>query len=48
MWTFPCEQELNISISIGGVKYPVHPLDTSSKDLGFNDANGNFVCVGTV
>jgi len=47
MWTFPCEQELNISLSIGGVKYPVHPLDTSSKDLGFNDAKGNFVCVGT-
>jgi len=47
LWTFPCEQELNISISIGGVKYPVHPLDTSSKDLGFNDANGKPVCVGT-
>jgi len=46
-WTFPCEQELNISISVGGVKYPVHPLDTSSKDLGFTDANGQFVCVGT-
>lgn len=48
MWTLPCEQELNISISIGGVKYPVHPLDTSSKDLGFKDDKGNFVCVGTV
>jgi len=47
LWTFPCAQELNISISIGGFKYPIHPLDTSSKDLGFNDANGNFVCVGT-
>lgn len=47
LWTFPCEQELNISISIGGVKYPVHPLDTSSKDIGFNDTNGQFVCAGT-
>jgi len=46
LWTFPCEQELNISISIGGSKFPVHPLDTSSKDLGFTDANGNFVCIG--
>jgi hypothetical protein len=48
LWTFPCEQELNISFAIGGYKYPVHPLDTSSKDLGFDDANGNFVCIGTV
>lgn len=48
LWTFPCEQELNISMSVGGQKYPIHPLDTSSKDLGFKDANGNFVCVGTV
>ena len=48
LWTFSCDQELNISFSIGGYKYPVHPLDTSSKDLGFTDADGNFVCVGTV
>ena len=30
MWFVPCGQELNISVVMGGVTFPVHPLDTSS------------------
>jgi hypothetical protein len=48
LWMIPCAQELNISLSIGGVKYPVHPLDASSSDFNMKDDKGNTICVGTV
>lgn len=47
VWTIPCGQILNISFSFGGVKIPIHPLDTSSSDFHLTDSNGNTVCVGT-
>jgi hypothetical protein len=48
LWTLPCDQEVNLTIVIGGQKYPVHPLDTVSSDFNATDANGNPTCVGTV
>ncbi|TDL23434.1 acid protease [Rickenella mellea] len=27
VWTYPCDYELNVSFKLGGVSYPVHPLD---------------------
>ncbi|EJU02738.1 acid protease [Dacryopinax primogenitus] len=46
-WTVPCNQYLNISVVMGGVTFPVHPLDTISSDFGLKDINGNTVCLGT-
>ncbi|KAF8524419.1 acid protease [Hysterangium stoloniferum] len=47
VWLVPCDQEVNLTIVIGGQKYPVHPLDTVSSDLNATNANGDTVCVGT-
>jgi hypothetical protein len=41
-WTLPCDAELNLSISLGGRWYPVHPLDVN---FSFE---GNTVCTGGV
>jgi len=43
VWTFPCDVEVNISLSIGGVTFPVHPLD-SSMDWTENDET---ICLGS-
>lgn len=48
VWTIPCGQELNISFKLGGVTFPVHPLDTSSSDFAMTNSKGETVCVGTV
>ncbi|KAG6887509.1 hypothetical protein C0995_014741 [Termitomyces sp. Mi166 len=45
-WTVPCGQYLNISVSFGGVQYPVHPLDTVDDNFNAKDASGNRVCIG--
>ncbi|KAH9969732.1 aspartic peptidase A1 [Russula dissimulans] len=44
MWYVPCDQYLNIALSFGGVKYPIHPLDVVSNDLSSSDSNG--LCQG--
>jgi hypothetical protein len=28
-WLIPCSQEVNITFKMGGVRYPVHPLDVA-------------------
>jgi len=33
-WELPCDQILNATFTIGGVKYPIHPLDLSLKFNG--------------
>ena len=43
-WKFPCDVEVNLTFSIGGVKYPIHPLDTS---LDWSE-NGTTFCIGSV
>ncbi len=43
LWMVPCDQELNISFTFGGVKMPVHPLDVVSSDFNL----GSY-CPGTV
>ena len=43
-WRFPCDVEVNLTFSIGGVKYPIHPLDTS---LDWSE-NGTDFCIGSV
>lgn len=43
-WMFPCEVEVNITFRIGGVSYPIHPLDASLKW----SANGTEFCIGSV
>lgn len=40
-WTVPCDALINVTFVFGGVKIPVHPLDTSM-------ANGTSACVGSV
>ncbi|TDL23431.1 acid protease [Rickenella mellea] len=27
IWTYPCDYELNVSLKLGGISYPVHSLD---------------------
>jgi len=50
-WTVPCNAELNISFSFGGVQIPIHPLDASltSADLNISEFNlGNELgCIGS-
>lgn len=48
VWTVPCGQELNITFKLGGIEYPIHPLDTVSSDFNVVDPTGKPVCVGTV
>lgn len=43
-WKFPCDAEVNLTFTIGGVKYPIHPLDTS---LNWSE-NGTDFCIGSV
>ncbi|KAF9793025.1 acid protease [Thelephora terrestris] len=42
-WSIPCDAEVNLTFIIGGVQYPIHPLDTS---LSWN-ANGTDFCIGS-
>jgi hypothetical protein len=42
VWVIPCDREVNITLVIGGVRYPIHPLDTSLL------VPGNTMCFGTV
>ena len=46
VYTVPCEVELNVTFVFGNVSLPIHPLDTSSDDLGRRDANGDPICLG--
>ncbi|KAI0804711.1 aspartic peptidase domain-containing protein [Irpex lacteus] len=46
-WTVPCLSSTNVSFSIGGLDYPIHPLDLTIAAATFDDdeqANGT-VCV---
>jgi len=45
VWTFDCDVEVNISISIGNKLFPIHPLDLSRQA---KDNNGNPLCFGTI
>lgn len=46
VYTVPCEVELNVTFKFGNISIPIHPLDTSSDDLGRKDANGDPLCLG--
>jgi hypothetical protein len=48
IWMIPCDIEVNLTFSIGGVKFPVHPLDVSNDDFNTVDSSGNHVCLGSV
>ncbi|KAG8753314.1 hypothetical protein FRC12_011584 [Ceratobasidium sp. 428] len=43
-WVVPCDQEVNIGLSIGGRRFPMHPLDVISPSLTSTD---NRTCYGT-
>jgi len=43
-WMFPCDIEVNLTFLIGGVQYPIHPLDTS---LTWSQDNGTQFCIGS-
>jgi len=43
-WVVDCTAELNVSFKIGGVTYPIHPLDVTQPQT---DDNGNSYCFGT-
>ena len=47
VWTVPCDQLINLTFTLGGVQYPIHPLDVSSSDFNMVSSTGNPVCVGT-
>lgn len=38
-WRIPCDYELNVSFVLGGVKYPIHPLDLTVPEKV--DSSGN-------
>lgn len=44
-WVIDCDAELNVSFKIGGVTYPIHPLDVTQTQT---DDSGNTYCFGTV
>jgi len=46
VWYVPCGQYINIAISFGGVRLPIHPLDVVNNDLSSADSNG--LCQGPV
>jgi len=46
IYVVPCEAELNVSFVFGGVKIPIHPLDTVTDSLDKTDALGNPICIG--
>ena len=46
-WQLPCNVEINITFKFGGVRFPIHPLDTNAV-LDGTDANGNSICYGAV
>jgi hypothetical protein len=29
IWIVPCDVEVNITVKIGGISFPVHPLDAT-------------------
>ncbi|KAI0299635.1 aspartic peptidase domain-containing protein [Multifurca ochricompacta] len=43
VWTFDCDQAPNVTISLGGQLYPVHPLDSSRV---FIEDNNKTICFG--
>jgi hypothetical protein len=45
IWVIPCDAEINITFKIGGLTYPVHPLDTNSDALTSSDGE---TCIGAV
>jgi len=45
LWVVPCSQELNITFVIGGMSYPIHPMDAIVELAGDNGAP---LCVGAV
>ncbi|THV03006.1 acid protease [Dendrothele bispora CBS 962.96] len=52
-WIVPCDIEVNITWKIGGVRYPIHPLDATLKPsiMGMPDgsvvnSNGDECCIG--
>ena len=45
-WLIPCQQEVNLTFTIGGQNFPIHPFDTGM--LGAADASGNALCQGAV
>jgi hypothetical protein len=43
-WVVDCDAELNVSFKLGGVTYPIHPLDVTRTQT---DDSGNTYCYGT-
>ncbi|CUA69158.1 hypothetical protein RSOLAG22IIIB_03837 [Rhizoctonia solani] len=43
-WVVPCDQEINLGLTIGGRRFPIHPLDIASPSLSSSD---NTTCYGT-
>jgi len=44
VWTLPCNAEVNVTFKIGGVDYPIHPLDTVDER---STGGGGVVCYGS-
>jgi hypothetical protein len=45
-WTVPCGQYLNISFNLGGMNYPIHPLDTVDDNFNILSPSGDPACIG--
>ncbi|TFK70924.1 acid protease [Pluteus cervinus] len=52
VWIVPCQKEVNITFKFGGIKYPIHPLDTTLDPqlVGLSkvrNSAGDPCCIGT-
>ncbi|CAE7103022.1 unnamed protein product, partial [Rhizoctonia solani] len=44
-WVIPCKEEIDLGLTIGGRRFPIHPLDIITPSLSSND---NVTCYGTL
>jgi len=45
-WSIPCNAQLNVSFTFGGVEYPIHPLDLNSDTISVWRPATNYTCYG--
>ncbi|KAI0076665.1 acid protease [Panus rudis PR-1116 ss-1] len=44
-YDLPCDTKINVSMIIGGVEYPIHPIDLIISEIG---DDGNLKCTGAI
>ncbi|KAI0658111.1 aspartic peptidase domain-containing protein [Cubamyces menziesii] len=46
LYRVPCETRLNVTLSLSGQLFPLHPIDLVN--VAFDDIKDGFICVGTI